>query len=94
MKDPEQGFKVKIAGSGQVVDVPAGSTILDALLDAGVYVSCSCREGICGACEVAVVSGTPDHRDFVLSDEERASNNKMMICVSRSLSDELVIDII
>jgi len=43
----------------------------------------SCREGICGSCETPVVSGEIDHRDDYLTDEERASGDVMMICVSR-----------
>ncbi len=50
-------------------------------------------EGICGTCEAAVVEGAPDHRDSVLTAEERACNDAMMLCVSRSLSERLVLDL-
>jgi ferredoxin len=50
-------------------------------------------EGICGTCETPVLEGRPDHRDSVLSDEEMAANDCMMLCVSRSLSDRLVLDL-
>ena len=42
----------------------------------------SCMEGVCGSCKVGVLEGIPDHRDFVLTAEERASNKTMMVCCS------------
>lgn len=53
----------------------------------------SCRDGICGSCETRVLDGTPDHRDFLLSDAERAAGASMMICVSRCASGRLALDL-
>jgi ferredoxin len=53
----------------------------------------SCAEGTCGTCETRVLEGLPDHRDSVLRDEEKAANGCMMICVSRSCGDRLVLDL-
>ena len=53
----------------------------------------SCAEGTCGTCETAVLSGLPDHRDSVLTDEEREAGDCMMICVSRSCTARLVLDL-
>jgi ferredoxin len=53
----------------------------------------SCLEGVCGTCETAVLSGTPDHRDSLLTLEEREANEYMMICVGRALSDRLELDL-
>lgn len=89
----EGGFDVVLAKSGRRISVPPGNTILDALTAAGLSVPYSCQQGVCGACEVKVLSGVPDHRDMILDEAERASNKVMMICCSGSLSDELVIDI-
>lgn len=89
----EGGFDVVLAKSGRRITIPAGNTILDALAAGGVSVPYSCQQGICGACEVKVLSGIPDHRDMILSDAERASNETMLICCSGSLSPELVLDL-
>jgi len=89
----EGGFNVRLAASSRDVFVPAGQTILEALRDAGLDVPSSCEQGICGTCETRVVSGCPDHRDSLLSDDEKRSNKTMMICCSGSLSDELVLDL-
>ncbi|WP_442907429.1 PDR/VanB family oxidoreductase [Hydrogenophaga sp. BPS33] len=86
-------FTVELAQSGMSVDVVPGQSVLDALLDAGADAPYSCREGICGACETTVLEGTPDHRDSVLSDSERAQGKTMMICVSRCAGQRLVLDL-
>ncbi|MFC0438871.1 PDR/VanB family oxidoreductase [Kutzneria buriramensis] len=90
---PCQEFDVELARTGAVLGVPADQSILEAVERSGVSVLSSCREGTCGTCETAVLSGTPDHRDSVLTDEERAANDMMMICVSRSCSPRLVLDL-
>lgn len=87
------GFDVVLARSERSVFVPDNSTILDALVAAGIAVEHSCLEGVCGTCETKVIEGIPDHRDMVLSAQERASNRTMMICCSGSKSDRLVLDL-
>jgi ferredoxin len=73
--------------------VPPGQSILDALDANGVSVLSSCQEGVCGTCETRVIEGIPDHRDSLLSEEEREENEYMMVCVSRSKSGRLVLDL-
>ena len=87
------GYTVHLAKSGKDVPIRAGQTILKALRNHGVEVPFSCEEGTCGACEVRVVSGQPDHRDTVLTDEERAGNKTMMVCCSGSCGPVLTLDL-
>ena len=68
-------------------------TVLDAVGAAGVEVLSSCRQGICGTCETTVLAGVPDHRDSLLDDDERAAGDCMYVCVSRSCTDRLVLDL-
>ena len=75
------------------VTVPPDKSIIDVLEANGVSVLSSCQEGVCGTCETAVLAGTPDHRDSLLTEDERESNEYMMICVGRSLSDRLELDL-
>lgn len=89
----EGGFSVRLAASGRTVAVRQGQTILEALRAAGLDVPSSCEQGICGTCETRVLEGLPDHRDSLLSDDERRSNRTMMICCSGSRSAELVLDL-
>jgi len=79
--------------SGMTIDVPADQSILEACEDAGISVLGSCYEGICGTCETVIIDGVADHRDSVLSDDEQAANEVMMICVSRCKGPRLVLDL-
>lgn len=88
-----RAFEVELRSTGQVIAVAADQTIIDALEQAGVDVLCDCRRGDCGICQCGVISGTPDHRDVILSEEEKASNKVMQICVSRAKSERLVLDL-
>ncbi|WP_223691555.1 PDR/VanB family oxidoreductase [Leifsonia poae] len=86
-------FEVDARRSGLTVTVEPGCSILDTLERAGISVPNSCREGVCGTCETTIVDGAADHRDSILSPEEREENETMMICVSRSIESRLVLDI-
>lgn len=89
----DDSFEVLLVQSGQTVRVAADKTIFEAVRDCGISVLGSCLEGICGTCETTVLAGEPDHRDSVLTEQERASNETMMICVSRSRSLQLSLDL-
>lgn len=86
------GFVVELRKSGREFAIPEGKTILDVLLEGGIDIMYSCQEGVCGACETAVISGEPDHRDNILTEAERQANKTMMICCSGSKSPRLVLD--
>ncbi|MER6072857.1 PDR/VanB family oxidoreductase [Streptomyces sp. NPDC001817] len=89
----DEEFEVVLARSGRTVTVPPQVSVLDAVRAAGVEVLYSCTEGTCGTCETDVVEGTPDHRDSVLTQEERSAGDTMMICVSRCRGARLVLDL-
>lgn len=88
-------FEVELARTGITITVPAGRSIFDAAQDHGVSVLGSCHEGVCGTCETVILGfdGEVDHRDSVLNDEEKSSNETMMICVSRCTSGRLTLDL-
>ena len=81
-KPNDKPFKVKLARSGEVIDVPVTKTILEALRDHGLDVPSSCETGTCGTCRTKLLAGEADHRDLVLAEHERGDN--IMICVSRA----------
>ncbi|MFF5183522.1 PDR/VanB family oxidoreductase [Streptomyces sp. NPDC000345] len=89
----EAEFEVELARSGRTLTVPPGASVLDTVRAAGVEVLYSCAEGTCGTCETDVLEGTPDHRDSVLTPEEREAGETMMICVSRCRGEKLVLDL-
>jgi len=86
-------FEVELAQTGTTVVVPPDKSILQVASEVGVYVLSACEEGTCGTCETDVLAGEVDHRDSVLSAEERAANDTMMICVSRARCPRLVLDL-
>lgn len=86
----DRPFRVRLARSGCTVEVPVGTTILEALRGAGHEVASSCESGTCGTCKTRLLDGEPDHRDLVLAEYERGDH--IMVCVSRACSAELVID--
>ncbi|MDH6588487.1 ferredoxin-NADP reductase [Streptomyces sp. SAI-133] len=96
-KDRPEGentqFEVELAQTGTTITVAPDVSVLDAVRAAGVEVLFSCTEGTCGTCETDVLDGTPDHRDSVLTDEEREAGETMMICVSRCRGKKLVLDL-
>ncbi|RSZ63889.1 cytochrome P450 [Corynebacterium hylobatis] len=80
----DEPFEVEFTESGVTLTVSAEETILDAANRAGLPVISSCSEGTCGTCETPIVSGSADHRDSILTEDEQAANETMMICVSRA----------
>ena len=86
-------FDVRIASTGQVVAVPSGSSVTQALYEAGIEVPVSCEQGICGTCLTRVLEGEPDHCDLYLSPEEQARNDVFLPCCSRAKSRVLVLDL-
>ena len=89
-KSTDRPFKVRLARTGGVVEVPADKTILEVLRAHGLDVPSSCETGTCGTCRTKLLAGEADHRDLVLHDHERADT--IMICVSRAKGDEITID--
>jgi ferredoxin-NADP reductase len=93
VEDEATPFEVELASSGTVLDVPLDRCLLDVLLEAGVDLDYSCREGTCGTCETSVLAGEVDHRDAVLTDDEREAGDVMFVCVSRARTPRLVLDL-
>ena len=89
----DRAFRVRVRGVAGDWTVEPGQSVLHVLREAGVDVLYSCEEGTCGTCETRVLAGSPDHRDSVLTPAERAAADRMMICVSRALSDELLLEV-
>ncbi len=91
--DPGKSFTVKLARSDRKIHVSERESLLEALERSGLDIPYSCRGGACGFCKTEVISGTPEHRDYYLSDEEKSSNKCMMPCISRAKNDDLTLDL-
>jgi len=88
-----ESFEVELARTGRTLTVPPGRSILRVIEDAGIELLWSCTEGTCGTCETAVLGGEVDHRDSLLTPEERAANDTMFVCVSRAAGPRLILDL-
>lgn len=86
-------FEIQIASTGAVITVGAQQNAIAALSAAGIAIPVSCEQGVCGTCLTRVLSGTPDHRDMYLTDEEHLRGDQFTPCCSRSKSPRLVIDL-
>ncbi|WP_443077990.1 PDR/VanB family oxidoreductase [Streptomyces sp. NBC_01450] len=89
----EEPFEVELRRMGRTVTVTPEVSVLEAVRRVGADVLSSCEQGTCGTCLTPVLEGQPDHRDSVLADHERAANDCMFLCVSRSCGDRLVLDL-
>ncbi len=88
----DRPFDVHLRRRRMDLSVPAGRSLLEALLEAGVGVTAVCHEGFCGTCTTRYVAGSVDHRDGVLDDDERKTS--LQVCVSRGRAgDTLVLDL-
>ncbi|HFB54368.1 MAG TPA: oxidoreductase, partial [Hellea balneolensis] len=86
-------FEIELASSGKTYTVPVGKTIIDVLEEAGEDPIYDCSRGDCGVCQTGVISGDIDHRDVVLSDDEKAAGDVMQICVSRAKGSKIILDL-
>ncbi|MEP6968888.1 MAG: PDR/VanB family oxidoreductase [Betaproteobacteria bacterium] len=86
-----EAFSVRLQRSGDTMVVAADQSILEALRAGGHPVLSSCESGTCGSCRTGLISGDVEHRDMVLSDDEKSTS--IMVCVSRARGGELVLDL-
>ncbi len=88
-----EAFEIECVRSQKNIQVSQNESILEALAREGIKIEKSCEQGICGACLCDVLEGEPDHRDVYLTDEEKESNELILVCCSRSKTEKLVLDI-
>jgi len=92
LSEPKE-FELVLGKSGKSIIVEKDATIIDALHHNNIKVEYSCLQGTCGTCITPVLEGSIDHRDAVMSEEEKMEQNKICLCVSRAKEDRLVIDL-
>ncbi|MET8520537.1 PDR/VanB family oxidoreductase [Nocardioides sp. NBC_00163] len=85
-------FEVELRKSGTVLTVGSDQGLLE-VIEGHCDIMTSCEDGFCGTCETTVLEGVPEHHDTILNERERASGKTMMVCVGRSKSPRLVLDL-
>lgn len=88
-QEPGNPFTAKVASTGRTLTVDAGVSLLEVLLAAGHEVPNLCRQGVCGECRISVRAGKVEHRDHVLTEQEKSSGTVMLCCVSRGQEIEV-----
>lgn len=86
-------FEIELYRTGSVVTVRADRTALDIVREVVPTAEFNCLQGECGACVATVLSGVPEHKDTVLSDRAKSAGKRIILCVSRSLTPRIVIDL-
>lgn len=89
----EAAFEIELRDSKLTLEVRPDRSVLETLEAAGIDIACDCREGLCGSCDVQVLEGEIDHRDRVLSQNERTKQNRMLVCCSRAKGKKLVLSL-
>lgn len=93
LREGDRAFRIIIPSTGESLGVPADRTALDVLLGNGFDIRTSCGEGNCGSCETRVLAGRIEHRDVLLTAAQRERGDRMMVCVSRAVDEEIVLDL-
>jgi len=87
-------FAVELAPGGQVFDVGANETILDAALRQGINLQFGCRHGRCSTCKYLIEDGDVDHGEvsaYALPDSER-EEGWSLLCCAKPETDLLIRD--
>lgn len=93
VREGDRPFELELASTGERLTVPSDRSALAVLQDRGIQVLTACGEGNCGSCETRVLAGAIEHRDVLLTPEQRAAGDRMMVCVSRSAGGPIVLDL-
>ncbi|WP_230595835.1 flavin reductase family protein [Rhodococcoides fascians] len=93
VQEGDREFVVELRQTATTLVVPSDQTLLEVIRQVRKDMPFSCEEGFCGSCETRVLEGIPDHRDTLLTDEEKEEGDTMMVCVGRSLTDRLVLEL-
>jgi ferredoxin-NADP reductase len=93
LRENDRAFRLAIPSTGENLEVPADHTALEVLLEHGYDIRTACGEGNCGSCETRVLAGRIEHRDVLLTAAQRERGDRMMVCVSRALDGEIVLEL-
>lgn len=85
----DSAFEVRIASTGETIEVGASESVVAALSRHGIELPISCEQGVCGTCITRVIEGEPDHRDMLFLE----GNGEFTPCCSRALTPLLVLDL-
>jgi ferredoxin len=71
---------------------PGGQTLVDVMLEAGIDVPHSCREGRCGSCVATVVEGEVDMAACAILEADDLRDGLILACQATPASADLHIE--
>jgi 3-ketosteroid 9alpha-monooxygenase subunit B len=80
---------VTLDGRSSSLEWPAGTRMLDVLIDAELDPPFSCREGICGACACRLLSGRVDMAHNEVLEDSDLADGYILACQSVALTAEV-----
>ncbi|MEB4211524.1 2Fe-2S iron-sulfur cluster binding domain-containing protein [Mycobacterium sp. 94-17] len=71
---------------------PHGQTLVETLLDAGITVPHSCREGRCGSCVATVLTGRVDMASCDVLDAADLADGLILACQARAAGGDVHVE--
>ena len=84
-------LQVTLDGQTRSLDWPAGTRMLDLLIDAELDPPFSCREGICGACACKLDGGKVEMASNEVLDDADLTGGYILACQSVALTPEVTV---
>ncbi len=82
-------LEVTLDGASRSLTWPAGTRMLDVLIDAGLDPPFSCREGICGACACQLTCGKVDMASNEVLEDADIADGLVLACQSVALTPDV-----
>jgi 3-ketosteroid 9alpha-monooxygenase subunit B len=84
-------LSVMLDGSTTLLPWPAGTRMLDVLIEAGLDAPYSCRQGICGACACQLTAGKVEMAHNEALEAADLADGYILACQAVSLTPEVSI---
>lgn len=85
-------LEVTLDGQTRALEWPAGSRMLDVLIDEGVDAPFSCREGVCGACACELTGGKVEMAHNEVLEDADVEGGLILACQAVPLTDIVTIN--
>ena len=92
--DDGDAADARIALDGQMYTLrwPRSRDLVDTMLEAGIAVPHSCREGNCGSCVATVIRGEVDMAESTILEQQDIAAGLFLACQARPRTDDVEIE--
>lgn len=89
-----ESFKVRFLPVDKEIKVDRGTTILDAVIDAGLFIKALCGgAGACGKCKVIITDGEATSDESIISIGQKEYKEGWRLACKTEINDDLVVEI-